>query len=69
MLYEVITIAILVTLIGAGKVFMIDLLSTKGIPLVLSVLSFGLVASVESLILTRWQKIEKGAASSEQVPA
>jgi len=66
---ELRNIAILVTLIGAGKVFMIGLLSTKGIPLVLSVLSFGLVASVESLILTRWQKIEKGAASGGQVPA
>lgn len=64
---ELRNIAIMVTVLGAGKVFMIDLLATKGIPLVLSVLSFGLVASAESLILTRWQKIEKG--SGDKVPA
>jgi len=58
---ELRNVAILVTVLGAGKVFMIDLLSTSGIPLVLSVLSFGLVALTESLILARWQKIEKGA--------
>ena len=56
---ELRNVAILVTVIGAGKVFMIDLLSTSGIPLVLSVLSFGLVALTESYILARWQKFEK----------
>jgi hypothetical protein len=58
---ELRNVAILVTVLGAGKVFMVDLFSTTGVPLVLSVLSFGLVASVESIILARWQKIEKGA--------
>jgi hypothetical protein len=58
---ELRNVAILVTVIGAGKVFMIDLLSTSGIPLVLSVLSFGLVALTESFILARWQKFEKVA--------
>jgi hypothetical protein len=53
---ELRNVAILVTVLGAGKVFMIDLFSTSGIPLVLSVLSFGLVASIESIILTRWPK-------------
>lgn len=51
-------IAILVTIIGGGKVFLVDLLGTKGLPLVLSVLSFGIVAVIESIILTRWQKFE-----------
>jgi len=55
---ELKNVAILVTLVAAFKVFMIDLLSTKGVPLVLSVFSFGLVASVESVVLTRWQKLD-----------
>ncbi|RME37631.1 MAG: DUF2339 domain-containing protein, partial [Deltaproteobacteria bacterium] len=41
---ELRNLAILVTLVGAAKVFMGDMLSTRGIPLVLSVLSFGVVA-------------------------
>jgi len=65
---ELKNVAILVTLVAAFKVFMIDLLSTKGIPLVLSVLSFGIVASVESLVLTRWQKLDAGAAEVDEVP-
>lgn len=67
---ELKNVAILVTLVAAGKVFMIDLLSTKGIPLVLSVLSFGVVASVESLVLSRWQKLDTAekASSEEMAP-
>ncbi|MGW8285884.1 MAG: hypothetical protein ACWGPR_09200, partial [Candidatus Deferrimicrobiaceae bacterium] len=33
-----------------------DLLGTKGVPLVLSVLSFGLAAATQSITLSRWQK-------------
>ncbi|RMF45143.1 MAG: DUF2339 domain-containing protein [Deltaproteobacteria bacterium] len=51
---ELRNLAILVTLVGAAKVFMVDMLSTKGVPLVLSVLSFGVVAAVESVVLARW---------------
>lgn len=53
---ELRNIAILVTLIGGGKVFFGDLLGAKGVPLVLSVFSFGLAAAVDSVVLGRWQK-------------
>lgn len=65
---EMRNIAVLVTLIAAAKVFMIDMLSAKGMPLVISVLSFGLVASVESFVLTRWQKLEDSETSSGESP-
>jgi hypothetical protein len=52
---EVRNVAILVTVIGAVKVFLHDLFRAHGIPLVISVLSFGLATAVESLILGRWR--------------
>ena len=52
---EVRNVAILVLLAGGVKVFLYDLLGTKGLPLVLSVLSFGLAAALQSIILGRWQ--------------
>ena len=54
---EIRNIAILVTCIGAIRVFLYDLTGTRGIPLVLSVFTFGLVAALESIALGRWQKI------------
>jgi hypothetical protein len=53
---EVRNVAILLTAIGAGKVFLYDLLMARGMPLVMSVLSFGLATAVESVILGRWQR-------------
>lgn len=53
---EVRNVAILVTLIGAAKVFLNDLIGTHGMPLVLSVFTFGMVAAMESIALGRWQK-------------
>jgi hypothetical protein len=53
---EIRNVAILVTVIGAIKVFMYDLLGTHGLPLVFSVFSFGMAAAVESLALGKWQK-------------
>ena len=47
--------AILVTAIGAVNVFLYDLIRAHGMPLVISVLSFGLATAVESVILGRWQ--------------
>ena len=49
--------AILVTVIGAVNVFLYDLILGHGIPLVVSVLSFGLATAVESVILGRWQHL------------
>jgi hypothetical protein len=51
---ELRNVAILVTLIGAGKVFLNDMLTIHGVPLVLSIFTFGLVAAVESIMLGRW---------------
>jgi len=49
-------VAILLTVIGAGKVFLYDLLGAHGFPLVASIFTFGLAAAVESVALGRWQK-------------
>jgi hypothetical protein len=54
---EVRNVAILVTLIGAVNVFLYDLFRAHGMPLVISVLSFGLATAVESVILGRWQRL------------
>ena len=54
---ELRNVAILVTLVGGSKVFFGDLLGAKGVPLVLSVFSFGVAAAVGSVVLGRWQKV------------
>jgi hypothetical protein len=59
---EVILIATVVALIGAGKVFIFDMFGIKGVPLVLSVFSTGVVAAFGSVVMGRWQKKEAGAA-------
>jgi hypothetical protein len=53
---QVRNVAILVTLIGAGKVFCVDLFGMRGLPIVASLLTFGVTAFVESFALSRWQK-------------
>ncbi len=53
---EIRNVAILVTLVGAAKVFLFDLTGTQGLPLVFSVFSFGVAAAVESVALGKWQK-------------
>jgi hypothetical protein len=53
---EIRNVAILVTIIGAGNVFLYDLIRAHGMPLVLSVFTFGLAAALESITLGRWQK-------------
>jgi hypothetical protein len=53
---EIRNIAILVTCIGAIRVFLYDMTGTRGMPLVLSVFTFGLVAAVESIALGRWSR-------------
>jgi hypothetical protein len=52
---EIRNVAILVIAVGALK-STADLLGTKGMPLVFSVLSFGLAAATQSITLSRWQK-------------
>ncbi|MEI6306751.1 MAG: hypothetical protein WCP33_08015, partial [Deltaproteobacteria bacterium] len=53
---EIRNVAILVTVIGGIKVFLYDLIGAHGLPLVLSVFSFGLAAAIESVALGKWQK-------------
>ena len=57
---EIRNVAILVTIVGALKVFLYDLFGTHGLPLVFSVFSFGMAAAVESLALGKWQKQPAG---------
>lgn len=71
---EVRNLAVLITLIGALKVFLFDLLGAaglgiNGVPLVLSVFSFGAAVAVESLLLGRWPKESRQAESPGRVTA
>ena len=52
---ELMGMAIVVVIIGALKVFGYDLFESNGVPLVMSVFSFGALAAVGSIILQRWQ--------------
>jgi len=45
-------IAILITMIGAGKVFLFDLFSISGFPLIISVLIFGVAIFFQSIIFS-----------------
>jgi hypothetical protein len=58
---EIRNVAILVTVVGGIKVFLYDLFGSHGVPLVISVFTFGLAAAVESLALGRWQRHKAGA--------
>ena len=51
---ELRNVAILVTVVGANKVFLHDLLGAHGLPLVFSVFSFGMAAAIESIALGKW---------------
>ena len=56
---ELRNVAIVITAIGAAKVFLLDMVQLKGIPLLFSVFSFGLVAALASFVLGRWGKTTK----------
>ena len=53
---EVKMTAVFVTVVGAGKVFLLDFFAVQGIPLVTSVFSFGLAAALGAVVLSRWQR-------------
>ncbi len=55
---EIVLIAVIVALVGAGKVFIFDMFGLKGVPLVLSVFSAGVVAAFGAVVMGRWQKKE-----------
>jgi len=48
-------VAVIVALLGMCKVFLLDMFQLKGMPLVLGVFSFSLVAVVGSIVSGRWQ--------------
>jgi hypothetical protein len=52
---EILTVAIIVGLLGMVNSFVFDLFGIKGMPLVLSIFSAGIVAAVGSVVSTRWQ--------------
>jgi hypothetical protein len=56
---ELRNVAIIITIIGAAKVFLLDMVQLKGVPLLFSVFSFGLVAALASFVLGRWGKATK----------
>ncbi len=60
---EIVTVAGLVVLVAAIKVF-IDLFQATGLPLVLSVFSFGVVAATSSVVMRKW---ERGASVDDAV--
>jgi hypothetical protein len=60
-------VAILVIAVGAVKTAS-DLLGTKGVPLVLSVLSFGLAAAAQSITLSRWHRVPPMPAPESREP-
>ena len=51
---EILTVAIVVGVLGMLKSFVFDLFGIKGMPLVFSVFSSGVVAAVGSVVSTRW---------------
>lgn len=55
---ELRNVAICITVIGGVKVFLFDLLHAHGVALVISVLSFGIAAAVESVALSKWQETD-----------
>jgi hypothetical protein len=64
---EIRNVAILVIAVGAVKSTS-DLLGTKGMPLVLSIFSFGLAAATQSITLSRWQKPSPAMAAESRAP-
>ncbi|HUX40218.1 MAG TPA: hypothetical protein VMV83_03535 [Rectinemataceae bacterium] len=61
---ELRNVALLIVIAGALKVFMLDLLNYHGLPLVASVLTFGLAAAVFSVALGRWPRIARADGDS-----
>jgi hypothetical protein len=59
---ELLWVAVALAVVGCLKVFFFDLFKGSGLPLVLSVLSFGVVAAVGSVIMGRWQRHGPGPA-------
>ena len=63
---ELRNVALLITLAGAGKVFLYDLVGVEGMARVLSVFSFGFVAAAASYVLGRWQSGSGASGDAEK---
>jgi len=61
---ELRNVAVVITVIGAAKVFLMDMVQLKGMPLMISVFTFGLVAALASFVLGRWNKLSDTPAKS-----
>jgi hypothetical protein len=57
---EIRDVAVMVTIIGGSKVFLLDLFRFRGLPLVAAVFSFGVTLSLLSVLLARWQRSDEG---------
>jgi hypothetical protein len=57
---ELRSVGVLVTLVGAAKVVIYDLVALQGVPRVVSIFSFGLLAAVASVVFGRWQRRGSG---------
>jgi uncharacterized membrane protein len=64
---EILTVGSIVALVAGGKVFIFDLFGIKGIPLVLSVFSTGIVAAFGSVVMGKWHKKTETAELSPSV--
>ncbi len=62
---ELLVVAVAVGLFGALKVFFYDMFRCSGIPLVLGVFSFGIVAAVGSMVSSRWRQPEAQLGTRE----
>lgn len=64
---EILTVAIVVGILGMLKSFIFDLFGIKGMALVFSIFSSGVVAAVGSVVSTRWQS-RKEKVQPEKMP-
>ena len=63
---ELRNVAVVITVIGAGKVFLMDMVQLKGMSLMISVFTFGLVAALASFVLGRWNKKAEESVAVDQ---
>lgn len=61
---EILITAVVLVAAAAVKVFLLDLFKTNGLPLIISMLTFGLVAAVSSFSLRRWSATDRSHGGS-----
>lgn len=61
-------VGVLVTVVSAAKIFL-DIVNLKGLSLLISIFSFGVVAAIASVVLGRWGKVAAEAGDEEAPPA